>query len=329
VLDSIREALGASPFKFRGEYAGVCTGAEEGVYGWLTVNHQMGTFRSGRADMAEHTVGTLDMGKVSTQIVFIPEKSVMTEIFPVRLGRRRFRLYSKSFLHFGWQEVAIKAASIIISDALLRVQSVSVLHHPCFPLGHSYRPSFNYGDNSTFPIQVAMHGSANFDQCLALTKRIFNKDTPCLVESCSFYGVYQPHLYDSKFVAFSHFARIASLLALPAKAKISDLKVASQYVCSLSQHQVNIIYDRVTDDDERVHLCFNSVYILALLHYGYGFDSDSHNILFKEQILDDTATDYATGAMMYEINQDREFIKHITDEEVAYEMKMETVKTTV
>lgn len=72
-----------------------------------------------------------------------------------------------------------------------------------------------------------MNGTSDFSECHALVKRIFNKDAPCLIEKCSllavlfpsfeafqlptgfppaspgsFYGVYQPRVYEVPFLAF-------------------------------------------------------------------------------------------------------------------------------
>jgi len=303
VLESIRRRLRRSPFLFEDEFAVVATGEEEGIYGWLAVNHLIGNLRSDRKISAASSVGALDLGGASVQIVFIPEKSVMSHAFPLLLGPHHLRVYSTSFLHFGQKEASHRTSSIIISDAMLKVQSVDELYHPCYSVGYLYHPRFGYSGKRSFPIDVKMNGSADFHECEQLIKRIFHKEHDCLVPSCSFYGAYQPHLYNNKFIAFSHFSQIADFLALPREGPISDLRVASEYVCSLSLEQLNIVFARVKDHYNRVHLCFHSTYIWVLLTYGFGFSPHTHNVGFRQHFKGGII-DYVVGAMIYQLNQD-------------------------
>jgi len=274
------------------------------VYGWLAVNHLMGNLKQTGRLTSLSSVGALDLGGASVQIVFIPEKSIMSHAFNLRFTQRHIRVYSVSFLHYGEKEAAHLVSDIIISDALLKVQSVVQLEHPCFSKGYTYHPKFGYSSHRSFPIDVKMAGSSNYELCRHLLKRIIHKEVPCLLPSCSFYGVYQPHLYDSKFVAFSHFAQIAEYLALPEIASLADLRVATEYVCSLSIEQLDTIFMRVKDKYNRVHLCFHSTYILVLLHDGFGFPIESQNIRFRRRLGNGEQIDYAVGAMIYEVNQD-------------------------
>lgn len=303
VLASIRERLRRTNFLFEEDFAVVATGEEEGIYGWLAVNYLKGNLRSDRRITAASSIGSLDLGGASVQIVFIPELSVMSKAFPIMLGPHHLRVYSTSFLHFGQKEASHRTSSIIISDALLKVQSVAELVHPCYAVGYTYHPRFGYTGNRSFPIDVKMGGSADFESCESLIKRIFHKEQDCLVPSCSFYGVYQPHLYNNKFIAFSHFSQIAEFLAIPVGAPISDLRIASEYVCSLSLEQLNIVFARVKDHYNRVHLCFHSAYIWVLLTYGFGFSPETRNIDFRQRF-EGGIIDYVMGAMIYQLNQD-------------------------
>lgn len=303
LLDHVRTYLSRSPFYFRKDNAIVITGEEEGVFGWLAVNYRLGYLDHSGPLTANNTIGSLDLGGASSQIVFIPQKSIMSGIFPLFLGARGVRLYSWSFLHFGQQEAELRTADVIISQGLNEVQSVSELDHPCFAQHFLYRPSFSYGDKRSFPMEVEMKGSSDFLKCRDLVTQIFMKDAPCLVNSCSISGVYQPHIYDSRFVAFAHFADVAESLALPENAQLRDLKIAAEYVCSLSLEQLNVIFARVSEKD-RTHLCFHSTYILALLTHGYGFSYDSSQITFKGKFDTGEGIDYVTGAMIYELNRD-------------------------
>ncbi|CAE8612286.1 unnamed protein product [Polarella glacialis] len=305
ILEEVRTFLKQTPFRFHESMASVATGEEEGVFGWLTVNAQLGNIRADRLINSKTTVGALDLGGASAQIVFMPQKSILQHAFPMSLGPHRFHVYSWSFLHFGQRESAHRAADIVISEALLRVQSAKILYHPCFSMNYTYSPRFSYShDNSSFPVTANMQGSSDFEGCLRLIKRTFNKDTPCLVTHCSFYGVYQPRLYDSNFIAFSYFAKAADYLAVPRDAPLSEFLVASEYVCSLSRTQLDVIFARIENNYDRLHMCFHATFIYVLLTYGFGFGPDSSGILFKEDLGNGQAIDWVVGGMIYEINQD-------------------------
>mmetsp|Transcript_90014 Transcript_90014/g.218241 ORF Transcript_90014/g.218241 Transcript_90014/m.218241 type:complete len:287 (+) Transcript_90014:2-862(+) len=262
----------------------------------------MGTLHSEERLTASNSFGALDLGGASVQIVFIPKKSVMAHAFPLVLGHHNLRVYSASFLHFGYEEAAQRVASIIIADALLEVQSVIELYHPCFSVGYTWHPRFGYDGNRSFPIDVGMSGSSDFHSCENLLRRIFEKDADCLMPTCSFYGVYQPHTYNNKFIAFHQFAKIAEFLALPQTGSINDLRIAAEYVCSLSYDQLNIVFETVPEDD-RVTLCLHAAYMWVLLTYGFGFPKDTRNIEFRRRLSGGHVVDYVLGAMIYELNQ--------------------------
>lgn len=80
------------------------TGAEEGLYGWLAVNYQLGTL-----DKSDAAIGTLDMGGASVQVVFPVKNSnaaTGSDIYAVTLYGRHFNLFIHSFLGLGQTEVA-------------------------------------------------------------------------------------------------------------------------------------------------------------------------------------------------------------------------------
>jgi len=303
ILEDIRSYFQTLPFLFRSDMASVATGEEEGVFGWISANYLMGNLGPEQTPTSNTTIGSLDLGGASTQIVFMPQKSIIQHQFPLKLGPHRIQLYSFSFLHFGVREAAHSTASRVISDALLAVQSETDVYHPCFASGYIYSPKFSYGEARFQAIQVKMRGTSNFDECVSLIKRIFNKNAPCLVAQCSFYGVYQPRLYAEKFLAFAHFAIIAKDLGLRKDAQLDDFRAATQYLCSLSISVLNSIFARVEDDYSRTHLCFHATFAYVLLTFGYGLEEEQNNIVFKTSH-SGKPIDWAVGAMIYEINQD-------------------------
>lgn len=95
----VRLSQDLNPFQFRPDWARVISGEEEGVFGWVAVNNMAGTLLS----TAAGTVGALDLGGASTQITFSPTTtSVLEDFYELKLGEKLVRLYSHSFLGYGW-----------------------------------------------------------------------------------------------------------------------------------------------------------------------------------------------------------------------------------
>lgn len=81
------------------------TGNEEGLYGWLSVNYQLGNFKQA----AQNTVGVMDMGGASVQITF--PVSAKAHIAPPDLQEftlygQHYSLFVHSFLGLGQTEVS-------------------------------------------------------------------------------------------------------------------------------------------------------------------------------------------------------------------------------
>lgn len=81
------------------------TGTDEGLFGWLAVNYQLGTL----AGTEKNSVGVMDMGGASVQIVFPIDKrdSVKNQdVKQVELYGRKITLFVHSFLGLGQTEVS-------------------------------------------------------------------------------------------------------------------------------------------------------------------------------------------------------------------------------
>lgn len=78
------------------------SGSDEGLYGWLAVNYQLGTLNT-----LKKTVGVLDFGGVSVQIAFSIESDTAVEekdVREVRLYGQNIKLFVHSFLGLGQNE---------------------------------------------------------------------------------------------------------------------------------------------------------------------------------------------------------------------------------
>lgn len=119
LMEFLRDSLQdprINPFQFHRSWARVISGEEEGVYGWLAANSVRGSL----SDEPEKTVGALDMGGASMQITFSPEHtSVLEDFNAVHLGDRLIRLYSHSFLGYGWSDAFNRISTALGVEALL------------------------------------------------------------------------------------------------------------------------------------------------------------------------------------------------------------------
>lgn len=82
------------------------TGKEEGVFGWLATNYELGALRS---TPSHDPVGVMDMGGASVQVSFpIQDSSGINpqDIVQIQAGGKTIRLFTHSFLGLGQVEVA-------------------------------------------------------------------------------------------------------------------------------------------------------------------------------------------------------------------------------
>ncbi|EZG46517.1 putative nucleoside phosphatase [Gregarina niphandrodes] len=110
IFNAIRSYLldSGNPFEFKPDWARVISGEEEGVFGWLAVNSEHSTL----LEPAVGTIGALDLGGASAQITFMPTTaSVLEDFYEVDLGERVVRLYSHSFLGYGWDDSRMRVTT--------------------------------------------------------------------------------------------------------------------------------------------------------------------------------------------------------------------------
>lgn len=97
------------PFFFRGDFARVISGEEEGIFSWAGVNLLMNTLidshdrGNGAVKPIVDTYGVLDLGGASTQIsFFVQSQDILEGLFKLQLGsQRHWNVYTRSFLQFG------------------------------------------------------------------------------------------------------------------------------------------------------------------------------------------------------------------------------------
>ena len=117
ILESVRDALAASPLKFddRKKGAKVIAGTDEGGYGWMSVNYLLGNLH-GDAEPSDF-VGVVEMGGASAQVTQIASKNVPEGYgFSFVMGTKTYKLYTHSYLGYGLEQAREKLSAELASN---------------------------------------------------------------------------------------------------------------------------------------------------------------------------------------------------------------------
>ncbi|XP_072310497.1 ectonucleoside triphosphate diphosphohydrolase 2 [Eucyclogobius newberryi] len=310
ILQDVEQKLRSYPFDFRG--AGILSGAEEGAYGWVTVNYLLENFIKysflGRwLSPGRGTVGALDFGGASTQITFTTEEEVEEEEDRVRLHLygQDYTLYTHSYLCYGRDQVLKR----ILAHLVQTQGSSGPISHPCFPAGHSQRLSLNsiFNPPCTSELQtelqtglqaeLTVRGSGHYEHCVGNVTQIFAFDK-CSFSRCSFDGVFQPNVSGS-FMAFSAFFYTHSFLEKVTGATVttpSQLEEAAKKICGLTFNQLLLV---APEQKSRLQdYCSSAVFMQVLMLRGYGFDHTSFPQVSFQKKAGGTSVGWALGYML-------------------------------
>ncbi|AYU77414.1 ATP diphosphohydrolase [Leishmania donovani] len=247
LLDAAQHTLNASPFQSRG--ASIISGAQEGVYGWLTVNYLLN-----RLDTDVATVATIDMGGASTQVVF-ETTPTSGEWLPfnyahqLRTPKRTITMYQHSYLGLGMNEAKKK---LMMSFA----EANGTSSFPCFPRGYAKRLN---------DVELRNSDATDFDACAGLFHEHVITKTTCKFDACGARGVPQP-LFPSRrhlIYAFSYFYdRLYHFSKEGSPVYVSSYKEVGQEVCHRESAR------RTTAPEETA--CMELAYMYSFLTYGLG-----------------------------------------------------------
>ncbi|CAL1569642.1 unnamed protein product [Knipowitschia caucasica] len=311
ILEEVQQKLRSYPFDFRG--AAILSGAEEGAFGWVTVNYLLENFIKyslvGRWFGPDRgTVGALDLGGASTQITFVTEDEVeeRTDSLKLQLYGRHYSLYTHSYLCYGRDQLLKRTLA-----HLAATQGVSSqVTHPCFPAGFSQSvplksifsspctSSSRPQDPHTDPqAELMVQGSGNYHHCVGNITQIFSFDK-CAFSHCSFDGVFQPNVSGS-FMAFSAFYYTHSFLLKVTGVNVrtpEQLEEATKKICGLNLDQLLLA---APEQESRLQdYCSSAVFMQVLMLRGYGFDQNSLPQVSFQKKVGDTSMGWALGYML-------------------------------
>ncbi|KAJ8288211.1 hypothetical protein COCON_G00008700 [Conger conger] len=294
ILQSLENYLKSLPFDFRN--ASIISGAEEGLYGWITANYLMGNFLERNMwnewlhPQGAKTIGSMDLGGASTQIAFttpIEEGASAEGYTRVRLYGYNYNVYTHSFLCYGKNEAHKK----VLAALVLAQKPSKTVENPCFPVDYSTTMSAAdiFGSPCTETPQdydpdqqLHLVGTGDPARCRAVVRTIFDLESCRGQANCSFNGVYQPAL-SGHFLAYAGFYYTANALKLNSSFTLDSFNSTVFAFCS--KNWTTLIANYEIREKYLSAYCYSSNYVYNLLVEGYKFTAETwNNIIFKKKV---------------------------------------------
>jgi Golgi nucleoside diphosphatase len=155
-----------SPFRVKRADVRVISGAEEGMFGWLSVNTLTGRFSAGPTTLFS------EIGGASMQIAY--EASSSNNQYSVTVNHKPYSIFAYSYLGYG--------ADQALANASAAVEGTS---HPCLSAGYSGKIA-----------ERDFNGTANWTECRALINTTLFRvpaftgvSLPSMADFPDFYGI--------------------------------------------------------------------------------------------------------------------------------------------
>ncbi|XP_044956992.1 probable apyrase 6 isoform X2 [Hordeum vulgare subsp. vulgare] len=287
VMESCRELLRGSGFRFQDQWATIISGADEGIYAWVAANYALGTLGGARQD----TTGIIELGGASIQVTFATDKPMPQEFSHVlKFGDITYNLYSHSFLHLG-QNVAYESLHDLLSTPALESMSTHLIHQatykdPCTPKGFSrmvglVKPLASVLESKN----IIAHAVGNFSECRSVVRTLLHKgQEECIYHDCRLGAAFVPDL-EGRFLATENFYHTSKFFGLRSKSFLSDLMLAGEQFCH-GDWSSNIKRKyRSFNEGELLLFCFSSAYIVALLHDALKVPMDHNRKTKSDRVL--------------------------------------------
>ncbi|RWR88197.1 putative apyrase 6 [Cinnamomum micranthum f. kanehirae] len=265
VLESCRRVLRSSGFRFQDDWASVISGSDEGIYAWIAANYAMGSLGGD----PQQTTGIIELGGASAQNAAYESLRKLLESGDLKLSAESVQ------------------AGISSLD-------------PCTPSGYSHGVQSGMLPSGVLSLKSmslsTLHARGNFSECRSAALMLLQKGKgECMYKHCRIGSTFIPHL-QGKFLATENFFYTSKFFGLASTASLSDLILAGKQFCGEDWFRLKKKYHSLTQED-LLHYCFSSAYIVALLHDSLGFALDDKRIQFVNQV-GGMPIDWALGAFI-------------------------------
>ena len=290
-------------------------GEEEGFFAWLAANQLSGrdmtSVGAPDAEAVPQTVGALDVGGGSAQIVALPASKISSPDDlggpPADLLELKRRVYVRSYLGYGANHVEKRMWAAAAAAAKARGESETSI--PCAFLGKTEAVD-----------GVTLTGTGDFDACerevRAELRALQTRDGSPMRAPADVVGVPGGFLAMSLPYHLTHFLHVAlpdGLRGFP-RPTLSSIKAASRRACATRWEDALAGWDGVdanTATDRLPGRCFDGALVTALLEggeggegedeleggVGFGFSPSADEIEYVEDV-DGNDVEWTMGAAM-------------------------------
>lgn len=268
----------------------VIPGETEGLYGWIAANYLLGGFDSPdkhQHGQGHHTYGFLDMGGASAQIAFAPNSTEAEKhANDLKLLRMRtlngkaaeYKVFTTTWLGFGVNKARERYIEAL-KDASFEGSAHELLD-PCLPSGLRTTPTGEVVE-STKSKDTVLVGTGIFDECLAKTYPLLDKDAPCEDKPCLLHGQHVPAIdfNINHFVGVSEYWHTThEVFEMAHKDKAYDFTAYQRMVkdfCSeeWDDIQTDVLarkWGKKVDARTAQEVCFKASWLINVLHDGIG-----------------------------------------------------------
>jgi len=235
------------------------SGTMEGFYGWADVNYLQGNFQNHRT-----TVGSIDMGGVSTQIAYaVPAQNKQsTHVVTMNVNNQTYTVFSQSFLGLGLDQSFAE---------MTREPSAGV----CYPNG--------------YVIDVNKTGAFNFPNCT----RIYHN----MIAGYNIPQHLSPDFKGQSFVVYSGIYYVWHFFNIEATPDQASVEKAINAVCYQSWSDLQKAYPA----EKVIYLlarCASASYENELLYRTYGLQGYQLSVVSQ---INKTNIDWTLGAALYSL----------------------------
>lgn len=281
ILDEVRGYLSNKqncPFRFVS--ADIISGEEESIFTYVSTNYYLQRLSP------KDTVGAIEMGGASMQVVFNPTTDVRDNEFQFYMKGIRHTVYAKSYIRFGADEAVTRFFERVASDR-------SDVTSPCHNSGFKETASIA-GRNVTFT------GAANVTRCIELVRKLLGLDVECLMPPCALRGSYMAKLNGSFYALAGFFYTVFGLGLIGwDEAKVLTLSgIATARDTFCAKDLEDAIRDTKSPAKFVRRYCFLAVYLVETLA-ALGFEASDTSVTYSRKI-SNYSLGWTTGAILYE-----------------------------